>query len=175
MPSDPASTPPADDQAPSRPGSHRPQALAVLQQFRMIFKSAKEHFSLVEDQTGVSGSQLWALTAVHSNPGLRVGDLARLMAIQLSSASNLVDKLERRGLLVKERSSTDQRVVHLSLSEYGKSLVLAAPQPASGILPDALDQLSDAELAQLEAMLTRVSKLLKFRNRSGKATPLADI
>lgn len=147
----------------------------MLQQFRMIFKSAKEHFSLIEDQTGVSGSQLWALTAVNNHPGLRVGDLARQMAIHLSSASNLVDKLERRGLLAKERSATDQRVVHLKLTDYGRSLVLAAPQPASGILPDALEQLSDAELAELEEMLARVSRLLKFRHRTGKTTPLADL
>jgi hypothetical protein len=42
-------------------GSHHGQAMAVLQKFRLIFKSVKKHFHWVETETGVSGSQLWAL------------------------------------------------------------------------------------------------------------------
>lgn len=141
----------------------------------MIFKSAKAHFSLIEDRSGISGSQLWALTAVHDQPGMRLGDLARQMAIHFSSASNLVDKLERRGLLHRERSSADQRVVHLRLTDEGRHLVQAAPQPARGILPDALEQLSDAQLAELEQLLAQVSRLLKFKDKAGRRTPLADI
>ena len=67
-----------------------PEVIEALQSFRIIFRSVRRHFHEVEEQCGISGSQLWALSVVAQSPGIRVKDLARSMAIQQSTASNLV-------------------------------------------------------------------------------------
>lgn len=152
---------------------HREQAMDVLQQFRFIFKSIKKHFQWVERETGMSGSQLWALATIAGAPGLRVTELARALAIHQTTASNLIDKLEQRKLLRRERASTDQRMVRLYLTKSGLAVVAKAPQPFEGVLPDALMHLPKAELRKLDGMLKSLTRHMQVRDVSGKRTPLA--
>lgn len=147
----------------------------MLQQFRLIFKSIKKHFQWVEQETGISGSQLWVLSTIAGSPGLRVTELARALALHQTTASNLIDKLEHRKLLRRKRSSTDQRVVRLYLTRSGLAVVAKAPRPFEGVLPDALMRLPQAELRRLNVMLISLTRQMKFRDASGKRTPLADI
>lgn len=153
----------------------RELAMAVLGQFRLIFRSAKKHFQWVQDRTGVSGAQLWALSEVHRNPGIRVTDLARAMGVQQSTASNLIDPLERRGLVQRDRSSRDQRVVLLTLTRSGRETLARAPLPLEGVLPDALSSLKRADLVELQRSLDKLARLMKVRERGGKRLPIADL
>ncbi len=149
--------------------------MAVLQKFRLIFKSVKKHFQWVETETGVSGSQLWALAQIAAAPGLRVTELARALVIHQSTASNLIDKLAQRKLLRRERTSADQRVVLLYLTACGQAVVAKAPRPFAGVLPDALARLPHADLCALDALLKALAQLMRVRDASGRRTPLADI
>lgn len=156
-------------------GGQREQAMAVLQQFRFIFKSVKKHFQWVEHETGVSGSQLWALAQIGATPGLRVTELARALAIHQTTASNLVDKLAQRRLVRRERKREDQRVVQLFLSQRGEAIIAQAPKPYEGVLPDALMRLPRAELGRLDVLLKSLTHHMRVRDASGRRTPLSDI
>ncbi|MBV8466799.1 MAG: MarR family transcriptional regulator [Burkholderiales bacterium] len=134
--------------------------IEVLKQFRVIFKSVRKHFQAIEDACGVSGAQLWALSRIAAEPGLRVSDLARGLAIHQSTASNLIEKLVEQGLVSRERSSRDQRVVHLSISSLGETVLGRAPGPFQGLLPDALSKLSPAQLDALHESLDVLLKLM---------------
>jgi DNA-binding MarR family transcriptional regulator len=153
----------------------RSLAMAVLGQFRLIFRSAKIHFQWVQERVGVSGSQLWVLAELQRKPGIRVTELAQAMAVHQSTASNLVESLERSGLLQRERSSEDQRVVHLSLTDSGRQTVARAPKPLRGVLPDALDTLNQKDLAELKKYLGKLATLMKVRDRAGRRIPLAEM
>jgi len=149
--------------------------MAVLQDFRLIYKSIKKHFSWVERKTGVGGAQLWALGAVAESPGLRVTELARAMAIHQSTASNLVERLVQADLLRRERDERDQRVVRLHPTARSRKLLQSAPQPVRGVLPDALERMSPADLRRLHGLLGDMIGGMKVRDRGGRATPLADL
>jgi DNA-binding MarR family transcriptional regulator len=164
----------AKSPAPSR--KHKPDpAMEALRHFRLIFKSVKKHFHWVEQQTGVNGAQLWALAVVVERPALTVSELAKALAIHQSTASNLIDKLVRQGLLRRERRDEDQRVVHLHAEAKGIQLIGNAPKPLQGVLPDALNHLSVADLTELNGLLVSLVRHMKVRDSTGKATPLADI
>ena len=153
---------------------NRRLVMAVLGQFRLIFRSAKKHFQWVQDRTGVSGAQLWVLAELHRRPGIRVTELARAMGVHQSTASNLIDPLEKRGLISRDRSSRDQRVVHLSLTRSGRDTVVRAPLPLEGVLPDALNALEHADLVELQRRLDKLAKLMKVRDRAGRGIPLGE-
>ena len=150
-------------------------ALNALQHFRLIFKSVKKHLLWIEQQTGVNGAQLWALAAVVDKPGLKVTELAKVLAIHQSTTSNLVEKLVKQKFLRRERNEMDQRIVHLFPEPKGVRLVKRAPKPLQGVLPDALRRLPATDLAQLNQLLMAVVSKMKVRDASGKTTPLADI
>ena len=124
-------------------------ATEALRQFRVIFGAVRQHFRSVEKACGVSGAQIWAMAALQQTPGMKVSELAQAMSIHPSTASNLLDKPEQAGLVRRERSSADQRVVTLQLTDTGRRALKHAPQPLTGILTHALGQLTDEALCRL--------------------------
>jgi MarR family transcriptional regulator, organic hydroperoxide resistance regulator len=159
----------------SRGSANRPLAMAVLEQFRLIFRSAKKHFQWVQERTGVSGAQLWVLAELSRRPGLRVTELAKAMAVHQSTASNLIDPLEKRGLIQCDRSTQDQRVVHLTLTKSGRETIARAPLPLEGVLPDALNSLGNADLVALQQRLEKLASRMKVRDSAGKRILLSEM
>ena len=52
-------------------------------------------------------------------------------------------------MVCKTRLPTDQRIVNLSLTEDGRSLLRKAPELSRGLLPEALSQMKSDDLDQL--------------------------
>ncbi len=145
----------------------------ALMKFRMIVNTAKRHYRWIEQECGINGAHLWALWEIGRARGMRVSDLSVALAMHQSTASNLLDKLVKRGLVTRNRSAEDQRVVTLAVTKKGAALLKRAPTPARGILPEALHRLPPRTLQQLDDALLAVLKRMKSRDRSGKSTPLA--
>lgn len=141
--------------------------MKVLKEFRVIFKSVKRHFQWMERQTGVSGAQLWAVSAVVAEPGIRVTELGRAMAIHQSTTSNLVERLVQGGLVRRERSARDQRVVQLYATAKGTRLVKKAPGAVRGVLVDALEKMENKELASLDVALGELIARMDVKDSGG--------
>ncbi len=124
--------------------------LDTLKKLRIVIRAAQRHSAWIEKQCGVAGAQLWLMQELEELPGLRVGEIADRMAIHQTTVSNLLDALEKRGLVLKARDPEDQRAVKLSLSDQGRKLLESAPKPARGLLPEALQQMAPEQLAQLD-------------------------
>ncbi|TYC60044.1 MarR family transcriptional regulator [Zoogloea oleivorans] len=160
---------------PAQHTSSDAMALIVLKQFRLIYGSVRQHFREVEHNCGVSGSQLWLLHEIARTPGVGVSELANRLSIHQSTCSQLVDKLETRGLVTKQRKAEDQRRVGLQLTDSAAVVLGAAPGPVEGVLPEALQGLTDETLEQLHASLAQVIAQLTSRDERSAERPLADL
>ncbi len=165
---------PAPGDAPAASTSRPPVAMAVLQQFRELFRVSQQHFQRIESNCGVSGAQLWALSELLVTPGLTVSQLARRMSVHLSTSSNLLDKLEAHGLVRRERGREDQRIVRVYLTAAGEGVLRKAPQPAEGVIPDALSRMPASALENLQRELRVLLELASLRNPDAAHEPLAD-
>lgn len=168
MPRKSTSTRPASELSPV--GAVTP--LSVLQRFRVLIRTAQRHSQWIERQSGITGAQLWAMQEMLERPGLRVGELANLMALHQSTTSNMIDRLETSGLVRKERTSADQRVVRLYLTDKGADLLATAPSPARGVLPEALRMLSEEDLSRLQDDLDVLLKQIKTMDEGFGMQPL---
>ena len=146
--------------------------LEVLTQFRVVVSNLKKHYHDIETTTGVSGTQLWALIAIAQQPGITVGMLARELAIHQSTASNLLDRLNELGYIARAREGADQRVVSLYLTDAGNGIVRKAPQPAMGLLQNALLSLPQDRVAGLHDHLEELLRAIGVKRNSGLSTPL---
>lgn len=155
--------------------SRREKMLEVLKQFRVLLRSIKRHYQWVERASGVSGAQLWAMAEIAAAPGLKVGDLARQLAIHRSTASNMLHRLESLRLVARKRIGADQRVVQLQLTEKGRRILQRAPRPFVGVLQQALSDLSSPTLDSLHRNLGEVIRLMKLKDTKAQTTPLSDI
>ena len=151
-----------------------PTPLAVLQQFRQLFRESQRHFQRIESRCGVSGAQLWALCEVDRSPGLTISELARTLSIHLSTSSNLIDKLETQALVRRERRSKDQRLVRVYLTAAGRKLLAKAPKPVDGVIPDALGRLSMSTLRRLQRDLQALLDAANARSARDAMKPLAE-
>ncbi|HVY05306.1 MAG TPA: MarR family transcriptional regulator [Burkholderiales bacterium] len=149
--------------------------IEVLRRFREVFRAAKLHFARVKRTAGVSGAQLWALSEIHARPGIRVTELAQSMSLHQSTVSNLIEKLASSGHVQRLREAGDNRIVRLRLTSAGKKIVVRAPGPARGVLPDALERMDRRSLKQLSTALDALVGAMKVRAPSATKTHLEDI
>jgi DNA-binding MarR family transcriptional regulator len=155
--------------------SNSPAAREALRQFRVIFGAVRQHYQTVEKACGVSGAQIWAMAALRQSPGMKVSELAQALSIHTSTASNLLDKIEKSGLIRRERNASDQRVVRLYLTDAGEAALAHAPQPLTGILTHALEQMSDDALARLNLDLAALVGQMGAVNILDAQKPLSEI
>lgn len=150
-------------------------AHAALGKFRIIIGAIRQHYRDVEKACGVSGAQVWVLAALGESPGLKVTELAESLSIHPSTASNLLDKIEKIGLIRRERNSQDQRVVRLYLTDAGQAALASAPRPFTGVLVHALNQLQPYVLARLSQDLDTLIGHMDRANDRDAQRPLTEL
>lgn len=109
---------------------------------------------------GVSGPQLWALRTIALRSGLTIGELAGEMYLHISTVSVLLDRLEERGLVGRERSTSDRRVVRLQLTRSGREILYRAPEPPRSLLARGLKSMSARERIRLRDGVRRLARLM---------------
>jgi len=145
---------------------------AIVQDLRVVVKTTQAHSRWIEKQCGVSGVQLWAMWQLFAEPGQKVSDLSKALSIHQSTASNMLDKLEDKKLIRRDRSGPDQRVVQLYLTDKGTALLSDAPRPAQGPVTDALNRMTDDELNKLQSGLQALIQHMAVAAEDGALTPI---
>ena len=102
---------------------------------------------------GQGSTQAQVLQLIAANPGLSQRQLQEQLRVQPGSVSELLSKLENKGLIARERADDDRRCVLLSLTPEGRS---AAAQAGEEVKADLFAALSDAEKASLRGLLKKV-------------------
>lgn len=125
------------------------QIQTITSHLRILFKSIQQHSKIVERECGLTSAMLWMMWELFATPGMKVSELAKALTIHASTCSNMLDKLEAKGLVARKRSGQDQRAVHLFITDKGSTLLAKAPRPAQGALSGALEKLSDDNLHKL--------------------------
>jgi DNA-binding MarR family transcriptional regulator len=79
----------------------------------------------------------------------RITELAETEAVAQPTMTQLVDKLQARGLVARERSPQDGRVVLVTATDAGRAELAAVRDQYRALLRDVVGELSDAELETL--------------------------
>jgi len=146
----------------------------VLKNLRIIFRSVQTYSRWVEKKSGVSSAQLWMLWELFNEPGLTVSKLANALSIHQSTCSNMLDKLQQKELVKRDRNSNDQRLVRLFLTRKGLELLEKAPRPAQGALADVLLSLPDNTLEDLDSGLIQLVSALRIKDREAGMIPISE-
>ncbi len=113
-------------------------------------------FTAVFAEVGLTPVQFGVLAVVHDTPGPTLAELARAVMVRPQSAGEVVEVLERRGLVRRDGPPGRGRRRPLTLTDAGRD-VLAAAWP--GVLafnaPETLGLTPD-EHATLDRLLQRV-------------------
>lgn len=118
--------------------------------------SLAHNFTRELDAFGISFPMWRVMAALLDEGEQRLGDLARLTAIELSTLSRIAASMETKGLVTRRRSGQDARAVLIGLTSEGR-------RTAETIVPRALDSesaavagMSDDEVRTLKQLLQRL-------------------
>jgi DNA-binding MarR family transcriptional regulator len=116
-----------------------------------------QHFARTVSRAGVTPGQLGVIAMIGANPGLSQTRLGSALGIDRSTMVGLIDGLERRGLVVRERAPADRRSHALRLSPRGAELLGRLEDAARAHENDWAERLSAAERRQLIDLLRRLA------------------
>lgn len=109
------------------PASKKPVSLGTLNQFigfglRLAQVRVFQDFDDAMGDLAVSPAAFSVMEVLRNNPGLTQSNLAAAIRLDRSSVVPLLDKLEKRGVLRRQSSTTDRRHNHLFLTDAGLAL-----------------------------------------------------
>ncbi|WBS05795.1 MarR family transcriptional regulator [Pseudoduganella sp. SL102] len=96
------------------------------------------------------------LSLLNANPNITQKRLSKAVNVSPPNLAILLDRLETRGLLVRQRNPLDKRSQTLVLTAEGSKLCAKAEKTVTELERKATSMLSDAERAQLVGLLQKV-------------------
>lgn len=99
----------------------------------------------------------WRVLAVLMSDGVvRIGELAALTSIELSTLSRLVNALQKRGLVVRKTAKNDARVVNVALTARGRSVTAALVPQAEELERRLLAGMPANDVTELKRLLEQL-------------------
>ena len=117
------------------------------------------------DALGVTYTQYLVLSALWERDGLTIGAIAERLALEPSTITPAVKRLEAAGFLSRRRSTIDERLVEVHLTEKGREL-----HPRTGCLTEALLRNSGFQIPQMIALNQAVQDLRQGMRNAVAAT-----
>jgi len=145
-----------------------PDPDAILETLRIITKRLSEHSHRLSREAGLTMPQFLCLKAVAElGSSATVAKVAKRVHMGAPTVSGVLDRLERSGLVRRERGTTDRRRVYAVLTDEGSRRLRELPQPLRGGFVDQLQALSDEERSRIGAVLASVASMLGARAGPG--------
>ena len=107
------------------------------------------------------------LLLISENDGVIQRDLAEEMDVRPSSMTEMLAKMEQLGLIERRQDEKDQRVMHIFLTEQGKSEAMES-QGATKTMTDVLfGGMSEEEISQMLSLTEKLSTYLNAVDTTG--------
>lgn len=136
-------------------------AEAVIAEVGILYPAVLRRFQASRQRipgSDITPRMLTLLRLLAITGPLSVGDQARHLGLGRAAASELVDRLEGKGLVVRLRDGRDRRRVFVSLTDAGRRCAVAHPDViACGELVSAVERMSPADR---RALITGLRALL---------------
>lgn len=133
----------------------------VLIALRRIMRAVDLHSRKLVQLHGITGPQLIVLTELVASGAMTVGSLAREVSLSHATVTGILDRLERRGLIRRERSDDDKRKVFVSASTAGRAILEENPPFLQERFLSRLSELRDWEQSLILSSLQRIVAMME--------------
>jgi DNA-binding MarR family transcriptional regulator len=138
-------------------------AYEILRDLRRILRRVTLHSKYLGREAGLTLPQIVCLLAISETAGGEVTAAQISDKVQLSppTVTGILDRLQRAGLISRERGTTDRRKVFVSLTDLGKDRLAAVPAPLQDRFVKRVMALSGEQRTALLESLRRLVTLFE--------------
>ncbi|MFI4875350.1 MAG: MarR family winged helix-turn-helix transcriptional regulator [Blastopirellula sp. JB062] len=154
-------------------GPHDPLEDQIAFALRRIMRSIDLESRQLLQEIGLTFPQLAALQAIRRMQPTSVGKVANSIHLGHATLSGILDRLEKRELIARQRSEDDRRHISVRLTDTGQTLLSKAPTLLHRPFQRQLDQLENWERMQVAATLQRVAAMME--NAGGCSSNMVDL
>lgn len=132
----------------------------VLVNLRKIIRATDLYSRRLSKQVGLTTPQLLVMQAIKTLSAVSIKTLSGEVALSQATVTTIIDRLEARGLVTRQRSTVDKRVVHPALTAAGEAMLEEAPAPLQDLFSSQFEALADWEKSMIVAALQRVASMM---------------
>lgn len=140
---------------------------------RRIIRATDRHAKTVSRGAGMTPSQLLVLQTITRQNSATIGGLAREMNLSQATVTTLVDRLEARGFVRRERNNLDRRKIDVFPTEQGLVVLNAGFTRYQEKIAKGFEALESWEQGQILATLARIASLMEAKDLD--ASPVLDV
>lgn len=133
----------------------------VLEAIIYLYTESRRLTKELARRADLTGPQLTVVKLLEQIGDLSLSELSERIRAQNSTVTGIIDRMEREGLVTRERSKEDRRVVYIRLTTKGKKLAEEIPVEPMEIFRGALESLSAAEVRDLMKILGKVARRVR--------------
>ena len=145
----------------------------VLVSLRQIIRAIGLYSKKLSKESGLTGPQLILMRAIEELGKVTIRQLSLHTNMSPATATTILDRLERNGLVKRVRSVTDKRKVHAHLTDKGIALLESAPLPLQESFVTKLQSLEEWEQTLLLSSVQRIASMMDAE--SYNAAPVLDL
>ena len=138
--------------------------LRILQSLQRIIRAIDIHSHKLAHLYDITGPQLGCLLVIKENGPLTSGNVAKKMYLSPSTVVGIIDRLERKELIVRNRDGKDRRQVFISITPKGEKLIHDTPPLMQNTLARALIELPELEQVSIAMALEKLTELMEARH-----------
>lgn len=117
----------------------------VLISLRRIIQAIDLHSRQLARQHGITTPQLIILKQIEGQKTITVSEVAKQVSLKQATVTDILNRLERKGLVVRQKDTDDRRRVLVKETDLGKKLLEAAPSPLQETFLEKFENLEDWE------------------------------
>ncbi|MDR9395241.1 MarR family winged helix-turn-helix transcriptional regulator [Roseovarius sp. SYSU LYC5161] len=139
---------------------------------RRILRATELFGRELAQSAGLTAVQFRVLQVVAEQGQCTATTIAHRMRVSQATVTSLVDKLVRKGMVVREKSARDRRQTNIIITEAGRRTIQEAPDALQQQFVRKFEALDDWEQSMLVASLERVAAMLNAADID--ASPVLD-
>lgn len=128
----------------------------------------RRHGRYILTDFDITPPQFNALVTIIRHDDLTMGSLCRHLFLASSTVTDLIDRMERNGLVERVRDSRDRRVIRLRAKSRGRAMLREVMRARLEYLSEILNEFSEEQVEELECSLDRLYLLMTEREARGK-------
>ncbi len=143
----------------------------VMAALRRIIHVVESHSHALAQEYKLTLSQLAVLQYLTTHDGATVGQLSRAVHLSQATVTGIVDRLQARGLLRRQRSVLDRRRVQLMTTPEGLELLQRRPPIIHEAFSRQLSSLPVWQQHQILSSLEHVAEMMELPTPSAGPRP----